>query len=177
MKKSTIIVILGFFIVITGLLSMNDEKVYKKQKHFETVSEVLQQLDNTSLNSYDEKFSLNETNELKECISERKRLTDSKLDYGKIEILNVEELKDEDKQGLLKDYNTLRNQYSKRREITKEEPVRINANAWYSHTENGRRVYSEPRKLELDLVFVDEGEGLVIDYLMERRIVEENKDA
>lgn len=177
MKKSTIIVILGFFIVITGVLSMNDEKVYKKQKHFETVNEVLQQLDNTPLNSYDEKFSLNETNELKECISERKRLTDSKLDYGKIEILNVEELKDEDKQGLLKDYNTLRNQYSKRREITKEEPVRINANAWYSHTENGRRVYSEPRKIELDLVFVDEGEGIVIDYLMERRIVEENKDA
>ena len=156
---------------------MNDEKVYKKQKHFETVNEVLQQLDNKPLNSYDEKFSLNETNDLKECISERKRLTDSKLDYGKIEILNVEELKDEDKQGLLKDYNTLRNQYSKRREITKEEPVRINANAWYTHMENGRRVYSEPRKLELDLVFVDEGEGIVIDYLMERRIVEENKDA
>ena len=83
MKKSTIIVILGFFIVITGLLSMNDEKVYKKQKHFETVSEVLQQLDNTSLNSYDEKFSLNETNELKECISERKRLTDSYPKYQK----------------------------------------------------------------------------------------------
>jgi hypothetical protein len=49
MKKSTIVVILGFFVVITGLLSMNDEKVYKKQKHFETVNEVLQQIDNKPL--------------------------------------------------------------------------------------------------------------------------------
>lgn len=177
MKKSTIVVILGFFVVITGLLGMNDEKVYKKQKHFETVNEVLQQLDNKPLKTYDEKFELNETNELMECISERKRLTNSKLDYGKIEILNVEELKDEEKQGILKDYNTLRNQFTKRREITKEEPVRVNANAWYSHTENGKRVYSDPRKLEIDLVLVDEGEGLVIDYLMERRNVEGNKDA
>jgi hypothetical protein len=114
-----------------------------------------------------------------ECISERKRLTNSKLDYGKIEILNVEELKDEDKHGILKDYDKLRNQYTKRREITKEEPVRVNANAWYSHMENGKRVYSNPRKLELDLVLVDEGEGFVIDYLMERRNVEVegNKDA
>lgn len=177
MKKSTIVVVLGLFAVITGLLGMNDEKVYKKQKHFETVNEVLQQLDNKPLKTYDEKFDFNETNELMECISERKRLTNSKLDYGKIEILNVEELKDEDKQGIIKDYNTLRNQFTKRREITKEEPVRVNANAWYSHMENGKRVYSNPRKLEFDLVFVDEGEGLVIDYLMERRNVEENKDA
>lgn len=177
MKKSTIIVIIGFFIVITGLLSMNDEKVYNKQKHFETVNEVLEQLDNKPLKTYDEKFDLNETNELMECISERKRLTNSKFDYGKIEILNVEELKDEDKQGILKDYNTLRNQFTKRREISKEEPVRINVNAWYSHIQNGKRVYSDPRKLEIDLVLVDEGEGLVIDYLMERRNVEGNKDA
>ena len=112
-----------------------------------------------------------------ECISERKRLTNSKLDYGKIEILSVEELKDEDKQGILKDYNTRRNQFTKRREITKEEPVRVNANAWYSHMENGKRTYNNPRKLELDLVLVDEGEGLVIDYLIEKRNVEENKDA
>ena len=177
MKKSTIVVILGFFIVITGLLSMNDEKVYKKQKHFETVNEVLQQLDNKPLKAYDEKFDYNATNELMECISERKRLTNSKLDYGKIEILSVEELKDEDKQGILKDYNTRRNRFTKRREITKEEPVRVNANAWYSHMENGKRTYNNPRKLELDLVLVDEGEGLVIDYLIEKRNVEENKDA
>lgn len=177
MKKSTIVVILGFFIVITALLGMNDEKVYKKQKHFETVNELLQQLDDKPLNSYDEKYEFNETSDLKECISERKRLTDSRINYGKMEILKVEELSDDDKQGLLKEYNIFRNQFSKRREITKEEPVRISAEAWYSHIENGKRVYGNPRKLNLDLVIVDEGEGLVIDYIMERKNTGVSEDA
>lgn len=177
MKKSTIVVALGFFIVITAFLGMSDEKVYQKQKHFKTVNEVLQQLNNNPLNSYDEKYAYKETNELKECISERKRLTDSRFDYGKIEILNVEELSDDDKQGLLKEYDGFRNQFSKRREITKEEPVRISAKGWYSHIENGKRVYGDPRKFELDLVLIDEGEGLVIDYIMERKSAEVNKDA
>lgn len=177
MKKSTIVVAFGLFIVITAFLGMNDEKIYQKQKHFETVNEVLEQLDNNPLNSYDEKYTYNETSELKECISERKRLTDSRFDYGKIEILKVEELSDDNKQGLLKEYNTFRSQFTKRREITKEEPVSIDVKAWYSHIENGKRVYSDPRKLQLDLVLVDEGEGLVIDYIMERKSVEVNKDA
>ena len=81
MKKSAIVVALGFFIVITAFLGMSDEKVYQKQKHFETVNEVLQQLNNNPLNSYDEKYAYKETNELKECISERKRLTDSRFNY------------------------------------------------------------------------------------------------
>lgn len=177
MKKSTIVVALGFFIVITAFLGMSDEKVYQKQKHFETVNEVLQQLDNKPLNSYDERYMYNETNELKECISERKRLTDSRFNYGKIEILNVEELSDDDKQGLLKEYNTFRNEFSKRREITKEEPVRVDVKAWHSHIEQGKKVYDNPRKLQLDLVLVDEGEGLVIDYIMERKNAEVEKDA
>lgn len=177
MKKSTIVVALGFFIVITAFLGMSDEKVYQKQKHFETVNEVLQQLDNNILNSYDEKYDFKATSELKECISERKRLTDSKFSYGKIEILNVEELDEEEKQEILKEYEAFRNEFSKRREITKEEAVRISINGLKPHIENGKRVYGEPRKLELDLVLIDEGEGLVIDYLMERRNVEGNKDA
>jgi hypothetical protein len=182
MKKSTIVVVFGFFIVITAFLSMNNEKMYKKQKHFETVNEVLEQLDNRPLNLYDEKYDYNATNELNECVSERKRMTGIRLDYGKMEILKVEELNDNEKQEILKDYNIRRNEFSKRREITKEEPARIDAKVWYSHIENGKRVYSNPRKINFDFVFVDEGEGLVIDYLIEQHNVkldneEVNEDA
>ena len=88
-----------------------------------------------------------------------------------------EDLSNDDKQGILKEYNAFRNQFSKRREVTKEESVRIEAKAWNSHIRNGKSVYDDPRKLELDLVLVDEGEGLVIDYIMERKIVEVEKDA
>lgn len=178
MKKSTIVVVLGFFIVITAFLGMNNEKMYKKQKHFKTSNEVLQQLDNVPLNSYDEKNDYKPTNELKECISERKRITYSKFDYGKIEILKVEEVSDDEKQEILKEYNTLRNEFSKRIEIRKEEPVRIDAKAWHSRIENGKKVYSNPSAFQIDLVLVDEGEGLVIDYIREKHNVkiDDNKE-
>jgi len=182
MKKSTIVVVLGFFIVITALLGMNNEKMYQKQKHFESVDEVLQQLNNKPLKAVNEKGIFAESNELKECFSERKRLTDLKFDYGKIQITKVGELDDNEKQEILKEYNTRRNEFSKRRGITKEEPIRIEAEAWHLYTEQGKSVYSNPRKLTLDLVFVDEGEGLVIDYIMEKNNEkvnnqEVNKDA
>jgi len=182
MKKSTIVVVLGFFIVITAFLGMNDEKMYQKQKHFETVDEVLQQLDNKPLEVFDEKGILTESKELKECFSERKRLTELRFNYGKIEITKVGELRDNDKQEILKEYNTFRNEFSKRREITREEPVTIYVDAWHSNIENGKRVYSNPRKRKIDLVFIDEGEGLVIDYIMEKNNEklnneEGNKDA
>ncbi len=177
MKKSTIVVVLGFFIVITALLGMNNEKMYQKQKHFETVNEVLQQLDNKPLRAVDEKGEFTESNELKECFSERKRLTGLRFDYGKIEITKIEELGDNEKQAILKGYNGRRNEFSKRREITKEEPVRIYAETCYPCMYNGKRDYSQPRKMTMDLVFVDEGEGLVIDYVMERNNEEVNKDA
>ncbi|OOM75247.1 hypothetical protein CLPUN_33770 [Clostridium puniceum] len=182
MKKSTTVVVLGFFVVITALLGMNGEKLYQKQKLFETVDEVLHQLDNKPLKEVNEKGIFTESNDLKECFSERKRLTDSRFDYGKIGIAKLGELNDNDKQEILEEYNAFRNQFSKRREITKEEPVRIYIEAWYSHLDNGKRVYVNPRKIKIDLVFIDEGEGLVIDYIMEKNDEklndeEGNKDA
>jgi len=176
MKKSTIIIALGIFIVLTAFLGMNTEKMYQKQKHFETTNEVLQQLDNKPLKAIDEKGQFSETNDLKECFSERKRLTNSQFDYGKIEIEKVEELSENRKQFILKDYDKLRNNFTKRRVITKEETVRLDINVCYSHMEQGKITYSEPRKLKIELVLVDEGEGLVIDYINEIRSDESSED-
>lgn len=178
MKKSTIIIVLGIFIVVTTLLGINTEKMYQKEKHFDTTSEVLQQLDNKPLKAIDEKGRFSETNELKECFSERKRLTNARFNYGKIEIENVEELNEDQKKSILKEYDTFRNNFSKRHVITKEEPVRLNVNAYYSYVRQGMIKNDNSHKLKLDLVFVDEGEGLVIDYIMESnsdKSVEEGK--
>ena len=92
MKKSTIIIALGIFIVVTALLGMTNEKMYQKQKHFETTSEILQQLESKQLKAIDEKGNQSETNDLKECFSERKRLTYSRFDFQKMEIEKVEEI-------------------------------------------------------------------------------------
>ncbi|HEX9026162.1 MAG TPA: hypothetical protein VF839_06825 [Clostridium sp.] len=176
MKKSTIIIALGLFIVVTALLGINNEKMYQKEKHFETTNEVLQQLDGKPLRGINEKGQFSETNDLKECFSERKRLTNSQFDYGKIEIEKVEELSENQKQSILKDYDKLRNEFTKRRVLTKEEPVRVNVNVCYSHMEQGKITYREPRKLKIELVLVDEGEGLVIDYINEIRSDESSED-
>ena len=57
----------------------------------------------------------------------------------------------------------------------------MDATVYYEHMEQGKIIYSDPRKLKIDLVLVDEGEGLVIDYITERhdqKIDEEgNEDA
>ena len=182
MKKSTIIIVLGIFIVVTAFLGINNEKMYRKQKHFETTNEVIEQLKNNPLTAIDEKRNISETNELKECFSERKRLTYSTFNFQKMEIKKVEELSEKQRQAILQDYNVLRSQFSKRRAITTEEPVRLNVTVYNSYyMENGNIQYNDPQKLTLDFVLIDEGEGLVIDYIMQSNLEsvneEGNKDA
>lgn len=181
MKKSTIIIIFGIFIVVTALLCTNTNKMYQKQKNFETTSEILEQLETKTLMAFNENGGISETNDLKECFSERKRLTYSHFNFAKIEIENIEELDKNQRESLLEEYNTFRREFSKRRPITKEEPVRVGVKGYNTYMEQGKLRYSEPREFVIDLVLVDEGEGLVIDYIVEKhseKFSEEgNKDA
>jgi hypothetical protein len=168
MKKSTIIIAIGIFIIVTAALGMNNKKMYQKQKHFETADEVIQQLKDNPLMIIDKEGNLSETDELKECLSERKRLTYSYFNYGKIDIKNIDNLNETEKKGILQKYEILRSNFSKRRPITKEEPIRLTIDAYYSDIEEGTVKYKNAgEKLNLDLILIDEGEGLVIDYVME----------
>lgn len=182
MKKSTIIIAIGIFIIVTVFLGMTDKKMYQKQKHFETADEVIQQLKDNPLMIIDEKGNFSETDELKECLSERKRLTYSHFNYGKIDIEKVDNLNETEKKGILQEYEKLRSNFSKRRPITNEEPIRLTIYPYYPATVQGTIKYEKSTdKLNLDLVLVDEGEGLVIDYIIESnpdKFKEEgNKDA
>ena len=138
MKKSTIIIALGIFIVVTAFLGMSTEKMYQKQKHFENTNEILQQIENKSLKAIDEKGNFVESNDFKECFSERKRLTELQFHYGKIEIQKVDDLSENQKQTILKDYNTLRDNFSMRRVITKEEVVRVDVKSYDSYINQGK---------------------------------------
>lgn len=177
MKKSTIVIVLGLFIVVTAFLgtSMN-EKMYQKEKHFETTSEILQQMENKSLKAIDQKGNFVESNDFKECFSERKRLTELQFRYGKIEIQKVDDLNENQKETILKDYNILREKFSKRRVITKEEVVRVDIKSYDSYISQGKIIYDEPEKHKINLILIDEGEGLVIDYIMEHRADEVSEE-
>lgn len=168
MKKSTGVVIIGVFIILTAFLGMSDERIYQKQKHFNTVNEVLEQIKDKPLVASKDDGEITQTNDFKECFSERKRLTDLNFYYGKIDIKKIYDLNDKQKKSILKEYETLRNNFSKRHPITTEEAIRLKVDAYhYMYTGQGKLKYNEPQKITMDLVLVDEGEGLVIDYIRE----------
>lgn len=174
MKKSTILVGVGAFIVVTSLLCINSEgKMYQKQKQFQTVNEVLDQLENNPILARDEKGNMTETDQFKESLSKRKRLTESQFYFSNLTIENIEDLDEKEKEALIEDYNTLQENFSKKRELKNVEPVRLDAIINYpSYNINDQQI---GEKCKIDLILVDEGEGLVIDYVVQYA-TEEEKD-
>lgn len=172
MKKSKIVIAAGAFLALTLILGMQqkDTKMYEKQKNFSSSSEILEQLNNKPLRALNiEKGRVEETYDTLECFSQRKRLTDSDLNYSKIEIKENIKLTDEQQQSIINQYNKLRLSYSKRKPVSKTEAVRIKIQPYYTgYSEEGQEVYEPQDQLVyMNLVFVDEGEGMVIDYISE----------
>lgn len=174
MKKSTILVGVGIFIVLTSLLCINsDGKMYQKQKQFQTSTEVLEQLENNPILARNEKGNITETDQFKECLSRRKRLTESQFNFSNISIEKVEELSDKEKEALIEDYNELQMNVSKKHEVKNIEPIRLHATINYpSYNSNDQ---GKGEECKIDLILVDEGEGLVIDYIVQYA-TEEQKD-
>lgn len=172
MKKSKIAIAAGAFLALTLILGMQqkDTKMYEKQKNFSSSSEILEQLNNKPLRALNiEKGRVEETYDTLECFSQRKRLTDTDLNYSKIEIKENIKLTDEQQQSIINQYNKLRLSYSKRKPVSKTEAVRIKIQPYYTgYSEEGQEVYEPQDQLVyMNLVFVDEGEGMVIDYISE----------
>ncbi|NRY62816.1 hypothetical protein [Clostridium beijerinckii] len=163
MKKSTIIIMFGIVIIVTAFLGMDNNKMYQKQKNFETINEVLDQLNDKPLKAIDETGKFTETNEFKECFSERKRITNIDFNFSKVKIEKVYNLSEKDKNEMLSEYDGFRNNFSKRRPITREEPISLIVDAYNHRYPEGKD--DRPQKLKVNLVIIDEGEGLVIDYI------------
>ena len=166
MKKSIIAVVIGGFVVVTTLLCMNsDEKMYQKEKHFDTVSDVITQLDTNKIIELDSYGREHETNDFKECLSKRKRLTYSQVNFQKMKIEKIEELDEQKNKSLLEDYNKLQERLSMPYKPIKTEPVRLDVKGISSYKdENGNAIEND---FIIDLVMVDEGEGMVIDYYVQ----------
>ena len=174
MKKSTILVGVGAFIVVTSLLCINgDGKMYQKQKQFQTSNEVLEQLESNPILARNEKGEMTETDQFKECLSKRKRLTESQFNFLNLSVEKIEDLDEKEKEALIEDYNNLQKNFSKKRELKNVEPVRLDATINYpSYNINEQQI---GEKCKIDLILVDEGEGLVIDYVVQYA-TEEQKD-
>ena len=167
MKKSSIVVLIGGFILLTAFLGpISQEKMYKKQKNFQSTEEVIQVLNNYPILQKDGvRGETKETNEFNECLSVRKRLTNiTDLNYAKIDVEEVVALDEKTKTDLLDYYGTLRKKNSKRLPINRQEAVRLKIKSYYFTNYITGEIESNGSDETLDLVLIDEGEGLVIDF-------------
>lgn len=171
MKKGKIVIGVIGFLLITILLGTNSENIYMKKKHFNTTNELLYELESNKLHKYNKQGYREETDEFKECLSKRKRLTYSDFNPSKIEIKEIFDLDEKSKKTILDDYyNFTENYLVSNRKINAIEPIRFNAKVYYDNGvsyEDGEYVesYSEENH-EITLVAIDEGEGFVIDYVV-----------
>ncbi|MBQ3422253.1 MAG: hypothetical protein IJH34_11440 [Romboutsia sp.] len=178
MKKSKIAIALGAFIGITLILAGNqcNTKLYEKQKTFTSSSEILEQLNNKELRDYNKRKTrevgnCGETKDLLESVSERMRLTNSYFNYDKIEIEEVVDLTENQKKEIIDAYEKLKLSYTKAKPVSKVEAVRVKLKTYYTdYSDDGEKIFRPNDWISYnDLVFIDEGEGMVIDYISESK--------
>lgn len=168
MKKSTLVVLIGGFILLTAFLGpLSSEKMYKKQKNFNTPEEIIQILNTKPILKVKDsvRMGLEDSEDLSECLSVRKRLTGSDFRHAKIDVKEVIQLDKKSENGLLDYYSKLRERFSKRLPISRQEAVRLKVNTYYYTNERTGEVEKNGHDNILDLVLIDEGEGYVIDFV------------
>lgn len=181
MKRKKIMILAGAFVLLTLLVGMkHDEPMYEKKKIFTTSSELLEQLNERPLVKEDYKGSNKFNDDTLECFSERKRLSGIDANYSKLDIKEIMKVDDNIKNSILYQYNQYRSSFSKRKPIDRAEVVRIKALPYYHNYSDNQIEYVPYNNAEyMDIVLVDEGEGLVIDYMRnfsEEHLIEDEID-
>ncbi|MBE6049726.1 MAG: hypothetical protein E7214_03450 [Clostridium sp.] len=161
MKKSNIVTIIGTFTIITVLICTTGKKIpYEKQKCFNDINEIIETLNSKPLAAIDkDNGEIIFSNNMKECFSKRKRIVDSGLDFENLDIsINNSQTEDYIKETV-EFYKTL-----KRNMINQDLPERISY-AYVTGMCNDVYDSSYSYPISMDLIFIDEGEGWVIDYV------------
>lgn len=159
MKKSKIVVGVGIFIIITSLLCISPSKgIYEKQIQFNDSNEILNQLENNKLTVIDENRNFVISNQFSECLSLRKRIAGSAITYESIKNIEKQELTEEEELAIKNEYIDNAKTLVNYKVPHNMDVIRVKADTKYDlgDTEN---------KMAIDMVMVDEGEGMVIDYI------------
>ena len=171
MKKSTIVVLIGGFLLLTAFLGpVGAEKMYKKVEKFNTPEEVIELLDGKPLFqlSKRDRYELEETKEFSECLSVRQRIAEPMDRIAKFDVKEVIELDEKTQNDILNYYSILRERFSKRLPISNQKAIRLKVDTYYvKDYTTGEMEYANEDGLYdiLDIVLIDEGEGYVIDYI------------
>ena len=172
MRKSFKVIVLGIVVIVTAMLMCKSgNKAYEKKLTFNSIDEIIEVLNNNPLEAKD-KSGVNVTSNIfSECLSKRKRICGHNLEYSKIKLKYNEE------KNTKKAKNQIINEYLNMcKESLKgyKEPKKIDARIY--DFQGNYTYYEEKNEGEITLVFIDEGEGWVIDYFMISKYYEEETE-
>ena len=171
MRKSFKVIVLGIFIIVTAMLMCKPGgKAYEKKITFSSIDEIIEILNNNSLNVIDKSGRYVTNNIFSECLSKRKRICGNNLEYSRIKLKYDEEKNTENEQKqLINEYLRLCKKNLDGYKVCDKIEARI-------YNFEGTYVYdNSDDKGEISLIFIDEGEGWVIDYFMINNLEEENQ--
>lgn len=151
MKGSRAFIFIGLMFVITLFICNYDESdIYEKKVHYASPDQIIDVINNNKLSIVD-RGNVYSTKEYLECISKRRRACDDVFELEDIHLTYDKEYNTEEKiHSLYKEYMKEKKKYNE------------------SFTDIDIRFYigelNSQDNVEMGIVFIDEGEGYVMDY-------------
>ncbi|MBD7912413.1 MULTISPECIES: hypothetical protein [Clostridium] len=165
MKKSKVLTLVGILIIITVILAtVGKSHSYEKKMHYNSTDEVIAELNSKPLAAFKDNRKIHGniiySDSFYECLSKRKRVTCPAIDYSKLNVrVNNEKNNEENKERIKAKYISLGRNINSFKETEKIEACSL--------TGTSEDLYDKSvNKIDMDVVFIDEGEGWVIDYFM-----------
>ena len=151
MKGSKVFIFIGAILVIT-LFICNYKKsdLYEKKVHYASPDQIVDVFNNNKL-SIEDKGNVYSTKEYLECVSKRRRICNDVFEVDSIHLTYDKEYNTTERiDSLYKEYIKKKKKYS--------EPYTDIDIRFYSG------VLNSDEKVKIGIVFIDEGEGYVMDY-------------
>ncbi|MGG7177537.1 hypothetical protein ACQPU1_08100 [Clostridium paraputrificum] len=169
MKRGMIIAIAGTFIVATIMLCTGSKDIYQKKVHYKSKNEVIDVLNNEILSAFDNSNFSSElvySDAFKECLSQRKRLTESGINFSRLDLKVNENINnEEEKKKISADYLKRLENLEKVNKSEKIEAIPLTGKAYREYPAQWNMT-NEICGINMNVVLIDEGEGWVIDYVM-----------
>lgn len=166
MKKSKLIIIVGMVIIVTAILVDKPNKL-QVNRVFKDPNSLVSSFDNAVILASTQGYSKEITQNLYDFISTRKRLSNSSMDFNKIDLKNEIKLSDKEKDSILKDY---KNKASKIKNYKIPDEIlafRFKADGinYYSDQYlNNDSVHEDKQPITIDFVIIKENGSYVFDY-------------
>ena len=168
MRKSKILVVVGLIIVVTAIIINKPNELNVKMK-FSSPKSLIESFNNSILLVRDDNFNMVNTQILNDCISKRKRVSNSGIHFNKINLEKNIKLSNSEKSKMINKYKEVaRRIYNNSpKEIIPFKFKATGLNNIYSY-ENGKDKIVEFHKtpIILDAIIIKENGSYVFDYFL-----------